>query len=168
MRGQTPSIEENLQEIFDRYFSNIQYHIRKYNPEMYGMQAEDLLQEVKIRLWKALAKNSKKQIYSAYVTQVVNSVIIDQIRRVRRHEKNINALKEDEMSGGGMEWSYALPNAVIAPAVEGLLQSRRRIVRLFLMDYSTREISELLNFSDKKVHNLLYRGLRDLKGALKK
>ena len=168
MKGQKDSVSKTLQDIIDKYFSSIQYHIRKYNPEMYGLQSEDILQEVKIRLWKALSRDSSRKIYSAYVTQVINSVIIDQIRRVRRHEKNIEAFKEEERLNGGGGWDRLLPAAAIEPAVDGLLQSRKKIVRLFLMDYSTREISELLHFSDKKVHNLLYRGLRDLKGALKK
>ncbi len=52
-------------------------------------------------------------------------------------------------------------------AVEGLIDSRRQVVKLYLMNLSIQEISGYLKWTQDKTRNLLYRGLADLKESLK-
>ena len=47
------------------------------------------------------------------------------------------------------------------------MESRRRVVRLFLLNMTLEEIAIFLNWSEAKTRNLLYRGLDDLKRMLK-
>jgi DNA-directed RNA polymerase specialized sigma24 family protein len=56
----------------------------------------------------------------------------------------------------------------VAGAVESLIESRRKVVRLYLLDMTIEEISAFYNWSSNKTRNLLYRGLTDLKRTLKK
>jgi DNA-directed RNA polymerase specialized sigma24 family protein len=51
--------------------------------------------------------------------------------------------------------------------VEGLIETRRQVVKLYLLNMSVDEISIYLKFSQDKTRNLLYRGLADLKRFLK-
>jgi RNA polymerase sigma-70 factor (ECF subfamily) len=56
---------------------------------------------------------------------------------------------------------------VVFGAVEGLMESRRRVVRLHLLGYENAEIAGLLGWSGGKTRNLLSRGLADLRGRLR-
>ena len=55
----------------------------------------------------------------------------------------------------------------LAAAVDSLIESRRKVVKLFLLDMTIDEIASFYNWSRDKTRNLLYRGLSDLKGILK-
>ena len=55
---------------------------------------------------------------------------------------------------------------MIGEAVESLMDSRRRVVKLFLLSMTLEEIAIFLNWSEAKTRNLLYRGLDDLKKIL--
>ena len=59
------------------------------------------------------------------------------------------------------------PSEIIGKAIESLMESRRRPVRLFLLNMTLEEIALYLNWSRDKTRNLLYRGLADLKRILK-
>jgi DNA-directed RNA polymerase specialized sigma24 family protein len=48
-----------------------------------------------------------------------------------------------------------------------LIETRKRAVKLFLLDMSIDEIAEYYNWSRDKTRNLLYRGLADLKSRVK-
>jgi DNA-directed RNA polymerase specialized sigma24 family protein len=56
---------------------------------------------------------------------------------------------------------------VVERAVDSLLESRRQVVKLYLLNLSIQEISSYLNWSVDKTRNLLYRGLADLKKKLR-
>ena len=47
-------------------------------------------------------------------------------------------------------------------------ESRKKAVKLYLLNLTIEEISILLNWSKDKARNLLYRGLADLKHMLRK
>jgi RNA polymerase sigma-70 factor (ECF subfamily) len=55
----------------------------------------------------------------------------------------------------------------VGKAVDGLIESRRRVVKLYLLNMSIEEISLYFHWSKDKTRNLLYRGLNDLKKILK-
>ena len=56
---------------------------------------------------------------------------------------------------------------MVGEAVESLINSRRRVVRLYLLNMTLEEIAILLQWSEAKTRNLLYRGLEDIKKKLK-
>ncbi len=55
----------------------------------------------------------------------------------------------------------------LAEAVGRLIESRRRAVKLYLLDMTIEEIAVFYGWSRDKTRNLLYRGLADLKRLLK-
>ena len=56
---------------------------------------------------------------------------------------------------------------IVGKAVELLIDSRRQVIKLYLLNLSIQEIAGYLNWSQDKTRNLLYRGLADLKDLLK-
>ncbi len=56
---------------------------------------------------------------------------------------------------------------MIAQALDSILESRRKVVKLFLLNMTIDEIAALFDWSKDKTRNLLYRGLNDLKKILK-
>ena len=56
---------------------------------------------------------------------------------------------------------------IVGNAVDSLMESRRKAVKLFLLNMTLDEIAIFLNWSRDKTRNLLYRGLSDLKKILK-
>jgi RNA polymerase sigma-70 factor (ECF subfamily) len=56
--------------------------------------------------------------------------------------------------------------AQIERALEAIPESRRRVVRMYLVGYNSTEIGALMGWSEAKARNLLYRGLGDLRERL--
>jgi len=56
----------------------------------------------------------------------------------------------------------------VGKAVEQLIETRRQVVKLYLLNLNIREIAGYLGMSQDKIRNLLYRGLADLRKLIKK
>jgi RNA polymerase sigma-70 factor (ECF subfamily) len=132
---------------------------------------EELLQEVRIRLWNAQNRGeSVSQVPASYLWRTAESAAIDLFRRRRTHVR-----REERLSSGAYERPGDLNAATDAGALEtdlaarvedALLQlreTRRLVVRMHLAGYSRIEIAGTMQWSEAKVRNLLYRGLADLR-----
>lgn len=163
---------DELKILLDQYSRFIERQIQKFNPQKNGIDPDDVFQEVKIKLWNVLNDEKKIYSYSSYIKKIVNSCVIDQIRKSRREDGVISNEKRKKISD--IRSNYKKHNSgeddlkhMVGEAVESLKDSRRRVVRLFLLNMTLEEISILLNWSEAKTRNLLYRGLNDLKRRLK-
>ncbi|HEY8105239.1 MAG TPA: sigma-70 family RNA polymerase sigma factor [Gemmatimonadales bacterium] len=128
---------------------------------------DELLQEVRIRLWRARG-GVIGGLNAAYVHRTAVSAALDIIRRRRR------AREEPIESAGSFAGTSRTADAAeagdlverVTQAMESLPPSRRPVVRMHLAGYPREEIAELLGWSEAKTRNLLYRGLADLRVAL--
>ena len=128
---------------------------------------DELVQEVRIRLWRARAATIGG-LNAAYVHRTAVSAALDIIRRRRR------AREEPVDDAGPLPGPAGPAEAVelgdlaerVTRAVETLAPARRPVVRMHLAGYSREEIASLLGWSEAKTRNLLYRGLADLRAAL--
>jgi len=145
----------------------IQASVQSFHPQKFGIDPEDLFQEIKIKLWKISKSDKKIQNYSSYIKRVINSIIIDQIRSSRRHEKIIDREKQRNLQDQGISNIPTRIRKDVNLAFNSLIESRRKVVRLFLFGLNINEISKILNIDETKTKNLLYRGLNDLKNILK-
>lgn len=142
---------------------------------------EELLQDVRIRLWRARAGSEQiQQVTSSYVYRTAVSAALDLIRR--RRGGRTESLDEMIGDGGAAGAAVAVTAApaddpaaqlaeselgeIVAQVVDGLVPARRPVVRMHLAGYSREEIAELLGWSEAKTRNLLYRGLADLRERL--
>ena len=164
--------EEKFEEVIGNFARFIESNIQKFDPQKSGIDPEDISQEVIIKIWKVLHDEKNVHNYASYIEKIVNSTVIDQLRRFRRQTGIINIEKRKRIAD--QKNHYTMNSRVetdhsesIGKAIGTLMESRRKPVRLFLLNMTLDEISIYLNWSRDKTRNLLYRGLADLKRALK-
>jgi RNA polymerase sigma-70 factor (ECF subfamily) len=164
--------EKEFEALVNRFSRFIKVHIQKFNLQKYGLDPDDISQEVKIKIWKVLHDEKEIKNYASYIKKIVNSSVIDHLRKLKREEGIFNHEKQIRISE---QQNYYCPDIsedkhmkeVIGKAVDLLLESRRKVVKLFLLNLTIEEISIFLNWTKDKTRNLLYRGLSDLKAILK-
>ena len=163
--------EKEFANLLDRFAGSIRYHILKFNLEKYGLDPEDIGQDVRLRIWRLLGTEKNIANYTSYIRKIVNSTVIDQLRKWKREE---GVFKAEKKKVAELELGYNPEVArlnklkdAIATAVEALIESRRQVVKLYLLGMNIEEISGYLKWSQDKTRNLLYRGLADLKRRLK-
>lgn len=135
--------------------------------------ADEVMQEVRIRLWRADPKGEQiASLGASYVYRTAVSAALDLLRRRRAyaadrtdsvddHSQHLATLHTPSADAETRELSDR-----IMAAVDGLHTSRRAVVRMYLSGYEREEIAELLGWTEAKTRNLLYRGLADLRGRL--
>jgi len=164
--------EEEFEAILDNFSRLIKAHIQKFDPQRYGLDPEDIVQEIKIRIWKILHHERDIQNYASYIKKIVNSSVIDLLRKWKREEAAFCAEKQRKVSEtkdgyrAYVDCEDGLKEIVIE-AIHSLIESRRRVVKLYLLGMNIEEISIYYGWSQDKTRNLLYRGLADLKKILK-
>jgi RNA polymerase sigma-70 factor, ECF subfamily len=164
--------KEDFENLIERFTYFIQAHIQKFNPQRRGIDPEDIVQEVRIKLWKLMTDEKTIHNHSSYIKKIVDSTVIDQLRKSRRIEGIINSERQKHISEQKKIYNmYDQDNIrmkeTINIALQSLLESRRRVVKLFLLNMSIEEIAILLSWTKDKTRNLIYRGLSDLKKKLK-
>jgi RNA polymerase sigma factor (sigma-70 family) len=164
--------ENELKEILDRFSSLIRIHIIKFNPQRFGLDPDDISQEISIRIWRLLRNEKNIKNFPSYLKKIVNSSVIDLLRKRKRDDGIIFMEKQMKVSEIKKDYPAAFSfeeelRDTVARAVESLIESRRKVVRLHLLDMTIEEISSFYNWSSNKTRNLLYRGLADLKRILK-
>ncbi len=172
MTGRSPQDAE-LEALLGRFSSFIKMHLLKYNPGRHGLDVDDLFQEVKIKIWRVLSREKRINNFASYIRKIVDSTVIDQLRKVKRQETVYNHEKEKKITEQKTKYAFAALHGgelkeIIARALDTLLESRRKAVRLYLMNMSLEEIAAFCGWSKDKTRNLLYRGLADLRNELRR
>ena len=165
--------EDEFKALIDNFASLIRVHINKFNLPKFGLDPEDIAQEIKIKIWGILKSEKEIGNYPSYIKKIVHSSVIDVLRKRKRDEgiysyakqNKISETKKDYIADFQTEEHY---KEIIAAAVNSLIESRRRAVKLYLLGMTIEEISSFYGWSQHKTRNLLYRGLADLKKMLKK
>lgn len=164
--------EDELKSLLDRFSGLIKVHIIKFNPQKFGLDPDDISQEIRIKIWRLLHHEKNIQNYASYIKKIVNSSVIDLLRKWRRDEGVVRSERQKRVSEIKENYPAAIPldeilRDRVAEAVDLLIESRRNVVRLHLLDMTIEEISAFYGWSINKTRNLLYRGLADLKRILK-
>ncbi|HOP60676.1 MAG TPA: sigma-70 family RNA polymerase sigma factor [Candidatus Saccharicenans sp.] len=163
--------EEIFNQLMESFSSFIRSHILKYNLQRFGLDAEDLVQEIKLKVWKIIDDEKTINCPPSYLKKVIESAVIDQIRRIRKEEEIFYSerqklISEIEPRGSSYNEQFGSLKELMIKAADRLLDSRKTVVKLYLLNMSLPEISDYLNYSQAKTRNLLYRGLEDLKTIL--
>jgi len=165
--------ERELAALLEEFSLFIKAHIRKFRVINFGIDVEDVAQDVKIKLWKILRDEKKISNYPSYIKKVVDSSVIDHLRKHRRDEnivlhekaKTISESARTYTADSGSETGDSRES--LGRALDRLIESRRAVVQLYMLNFSIEEISEHFRWSQHKTRNLLYRGLADLRRILK-
>lgn len=141
-----------------------------------GADLDEVLQDVRIRLWRASSTPTKLEtLTAAYIYRAATSAAIDLLRR-RRMRRELSM--EPDVPGEHVAEPAASTSAddevisaemleQVEEALQALVPSRRAVVRMHLQGYGREEIAALLRWSEAKTRNLLYRGLDDLRAELR-
>lgn len=172
MTGSPDPTSDALDAVLTRFAERVKYIGVQHG--LQGSDVDDLVQEVRLRLWKALASGEK--ILSApasYIHRTAVSAALDVLRRRRaRRETPVRvsrpsglAMLGESPSADRMVEQIELQDS-IGRAVEQLIPARRSVVKMYLAGYGREEIADLLGWTEPKTRNLLYRGLSDLRETL--
>jgi RNA polymerase sigma factor (sigma-70 family) len=169
-----PSVELSpaLEDVVRRFGNFMRRTAHRHS--LASSELDDVVQETRIRLWKALGTPDKiQQAPASYIYRTAMSAALDFLRRRR-------ARREDSFDPqpGAPTLPFASPieadtavlesevQAAVLRAVNLLVESRRAVVRMYLAGYERDEIADLLGWSEAKTRNLLYRGLADVRQSL--
>ncbi|NIR45377.1 MAG: RNA polymerase sigma factor [Gemmatimonadetes bacterium] len=152
-----------------RYASLLRRVAREY--QLPSGDADEVLQEVRIRLWRSLSASEKiLAVPPSYVYRVAVSAALDLFRRRRARREDPVDWLDDRCSSRAARPDQALGASEMADelsrSIAALAKPRRVVVRLHLAGYHRTEIARLLNWTEAKTRNLLYRGLADLRRQL--
>jgi len=161
-------------KILTKYSNFIRANILKFNVPQKGIDPEDIYQEVRIKIWKLICSEKKIKNHALYIKKIINSSTIDFIRKSRRDEGLIILEKGRRISERKNKYSNIEKNdenertfkEMLGIAIDSLIDTRKKAVKLYLLNLSLNEIAIVCNWSCDKARNLLYRGLSDLKKKL--
>jgi RNA polymerase sigma-70 factor (ECF subfamily) len=171
--------EARFQWIIEEYGKLLRTVIAQNCPADIGLQTSDIEQEACLRLWRAVQSERILTNPASYVYRVALTATIDAVRRViSRHEDQLNSNSDDEaqMADFPVADPEQSPDRMterrhIARSVDlamaRLAKNRRIAVELYLQGMGSREIADLMNWSEPKARNLIYRGLNDLRKHLR-
>ena len=164
-------ISDQLESLVTRYAGALRSIAARYR--LTSPDHDDLVQEVRVRLWRALDSERMETIPTSYLYRTATSAALDLIRRRRAsREDAMEDLPASERSAtdGAPRPDQAAQlsdlAAQIERAIESIPESRRRVVRMYLAGYNSTEIGSLMGWSEAKARNLLYRGLGDVRERL--
>jgi len=168
---------------FDTVWREIERHVRfavaRHRSRDLALTADDLVQEVRIRVWEVWRRDRKSHFRASYYYKVVNSAIVDCLRRHRGTlAHSVRETAEDgadiidaldaERPGPDERLDDDLRRARLNAALGRLSPARARAVALYLQGFTVPEIAELMQCNPERAHNLAYRGIRALKQLMNK
>ena len=136
-------------------------------------EIDELLQDLRIRLWRAFDRpgENRESLPASYIYKATMSAAIDFLRR-RRTQRRRNTIPiemvadtliaREDASASGVQMMEALGRALARLRVD-----RRVAVRLHLEGKDREAIADFTGWSPARTRNLLYRGLDDLRNALR-
>ncbi len=75
MPGPDQTKEKEFEELVNRFADFIRIHVQKYNLYKYGLDPEDVSQDIRIKIWKLLRSEKNIVSYSSYIKKIVNSSV---------------------------------------------------------------------------------------------
>lgn len=179
MRSSTPmptaanDAEARLKRLLEEFGARIRAIVVARCPRELGLDPDEVEQDVRLRLWQALSRERNIEQPASYVYRTTMSVIVDQLRR-RRARPDLDpacAPSEDGHAATTQGPEDAARNEslgrALVSAVAALPERRRRPVQLYLQGCGTQEVGRLLGMSEATARNLVYRGLDELREALR-
>jgi len=148
-----------------------------------GLQRDEIEQEARIRLWRALRRETTIVDLRLYLHRIVATAAIDAMRQIRSRREiplEVSDSEDDDrtwtsaevasIASGTSPERIASGRELVGVArrvLAGLPANRRRAVGLYLQGFTTEEIARMMGWSEAKARNLTYRGLGELREKLR-
>ncbi len=172
--------KRKLEKIFHQHQHLIEKAVYSKNIQIHGVTADDVYQEVSIRLIKILESDREIENLSSYIYRTAANVIIDLARKHKRHTQDValpgqdndeNSFQADLVSQDVEPEQNVIDHEVqqqVLEAIETLPESRRIAVKLRLQGYTVKEMAEITGWPFYKAENLSKRAMSALKEKLQK
>ena len=170
---------KRFEAIFDQHEARLRAFLRARFRGVPGVGVDDLMQELRLRLWQAMERETNIEHPASYLMQTAVRVMIDAQRRAasRTPEGGFVALvanvtdvptDSNDPPSGTPEFEAERHQSLarLQAALNRLAPDRARMVRLYLQGFGATEIAHLTGWTEPRCRNLLYRGLADLRTEL--
>lgn len=174
-KSPTADVEARFTAILEAYGRFLRNVIVQHCPKDAGIQFDDIEQDARLRLWRAVQSEREIRQLASYISRVATTATIDAVRRVKARQEdqlsNADPTESELLVGVSHDRpDHVLERQRVAEQVEAALAAlpanRQRAVRLYLQGLSSQEIASLVGWSEPKARNLLYRGLKVLRERL--
>lgn len=166
------STSEELEAILERFSASIRASILKFGLEQKGIDPEDVYQDIRLKIIKKIFSAKKIRSPASYINSVVHSTLMDCLRKSRAQEEifQVERLERLRQAEGQKEPQVGdtFARRAIGEAVDSLIPSRKKALKMFLLNMTVEEIARSLNWTPIKTRTLIYRGLDDIKRKLNK
>ena len=169
------SAQTRLNQLLTLHGPRLRALVLRHCSSNQGLDPDDIEQEVRIRLWRAVERETKTALPASYIQRVVVTTVIDALRRSKAEqtvplpesgqEAGVEALLEQ--IGPVRSASDRQRLDMVQAAIQALPERRRQPVRLGLQGFTPDEIGELLEMTGTMAKNLMYRGLYELRDRLR-
>lgn len=162
-----------LDQLLRRFAARVRAQIESNRLTQHGIDPDDVEQEVRIRLWKALERDPNADFPASYIQKVVVTAMVDAVRRAQA--RPAEALPdadagEAELADAGVAPDRAATEAQqmsrLGECLAALSPRRRRPLQLYLQGYALQEVADLNGLTLDAARKLVYRGLDELKERL--
>lgn len=166
--GKRKQQEAQFRVLIERYAGFVRATLRQIDYKLSQADLEELEQDVRLKLWQALVGEGNFDKPASYIKKVVNSVAIDAARkRLSRggdapHLDYSTLEVDDELSQEVLHYRSELQQ--LMTRWEEQSQASTQVLSLYLQGFSTEEIGQLLQMSEAKARNMLYRFLAEVRG----
>jgi RNA polymerase sigma factor (sigma-70 family) len=178
--GDSPAaIDARFLQLLDRYGDFLRRTIARLCPRTVGLSVDDIEQDARVQLWRALKSEREITYPGSYIYKVAVSATIRAIRRARargeeplpeEHEAAdpdvFRVLHTDPGSSPESLAERGEQLQTVRAALARLSKNRRVAVGLHFQGMTTIEIGDLLGWTEAKARNLVHRGLKDLRRQL--
>jgi RNA polymerase sigma-70 factor (ECF subfamily) len=161
--------EKSLEILIERYLKMIYSFV--YRNVGSQSDAEDITQEVFVKVWKNIKRFDQNKNFKPWVYQIAKNTSIDFLRKRKtipfskfENEKGQNALVDNMPAAPDNLLENLSDKKVIAGAMQGLTEKEQRLIDMRNnQGMSFKEIAEVLNESINTVKSRYRRTLANLK-----
>ena len=158
---------------YGRLRGHLSRAVARVCPGMSADRREDLVQDCVLRVMDVAQKSPEaRRFNSSYLYRVAYSALIDEVRRIRRRGEVPLEPEGEPLPVAAVEGNpetlasgREIGRGILA-CLSGLRKERRLGVTLYLQGHTVEEAARILDWSVKRVANLVYRGMADLRACL--
>ena len=163
--------EVGMERVVRDLSSHLASTLNSLGYQRHGIEKDDLLQEIHIRIWKSLRDNKHHiKYFNAYLRKIVHSVFINEINRIKKENEVLETggpclIPYEGSNAWGKAEDIFMKNTLVA-MIDSLKESKQQVIKLRLQGFTLGEIARLNRWSYRKTCSIFYRGLKDLKRRL--
>ncbi|MCH9651496.1 MAG: RNA polymerase sigma factor [Deltaproteobacteria bacterium] len=168
--------QQRFSDLMDLHGASLRAAVYQSCPEELRQHLEDIEQEARLRIWKAIQAERKFNNPKSYIYKVGVNATRDAVAKLRGRGAVETQLEpstpetappaEEGTAGTDPRLWRRQVMASLERCLAKLAENRQLAVRLHLQGFSNQEVADMLSWSEPKARNLIYRGLTDLRRTL--